>query len=74
VLSVLQLVNIIADGSSTNANVSLDLVVVAQCKGDLVNLVRQLTSWSQDQCLGGIKAKVNSLQCTDGEGGRLTCS
>mmetsp|Transcript_15060 Transcript_15060/g.26366 ORF Transcript_15060/g.26366 Transcript_15060/m.26366 type:complete len:205 (+) Transcript_15060:433-1047(+) len=54
VLSVLELVNVFADGGSANANVSLDLVVVTQCQGDLVDLTCQLTSWSQNQSLCGI--------------------
>ena len=38
----------------------------------LLNLLRQLTRWAENQGLGALQLDVNVLEARDGEGGRLT--
>jgi len=71
-LTILQAVQIVTDGGTTDASMAADLQVITEGEGDLLDLKGQLTGRGQDQGLGGAGTVVDLLESTNDEGGGLT--
>ncbi len=72
--AIVELVHVLPDGGTANAGMTLSAHVVAKSHDDLLDLLGQLPSGSQDQSLAGVDFGVNLLQDGNGEGGRFASS
>lgn len=64
--------HILADVGTTDAGVAFDAHKVTDGDHDLLDLLGQLTSGSEDQRLAGLQVGVDLLQSGDGEGSSLS--
>lgn len=69
--AILQGLHVVTNAGATNAGVALDVHKVADGNNDLLDLLGQLTSGSEDQSLAGLQVGVDLLQDRNGEGGGL---
>ena len=69
--AVLESLHVITNAGTTNAGVALNVHEVADGNNDLLDLLSQLTSGSQDEGLALLQLRVDLLQNRDGEGGGL---
>lgn len=69
--AVLESLHIIANAGSTNAGVAFYVHEVANSNNDLLNLLCQLTGWSEDKSLALVHGRVDLLEHGDGEGSGL---
>lgn len=69
--TLLESLHILADVGTTDTSVALDAHEVTNGDHDLLDLLGQLTSGSEDQRLAGLQVGVDLLQSGDGEGSSL---
>jgi hypothetical protein len=64
--------HVIPYAGASNAGMTLNVHEVANGDDNLLDLLSQFTSWSKDEGLALLDARVDLLQNTDGEGGGLS--
>ncbi len=69
--AILDGLDVITNGSTTNASMGVDVHEVANGDDDLLNLLSQLTGGSKDKSLALLQLGVDVLKDRDGEGGSL---
>jgi hypothetical protein len=69
--AILKGLHVIANAGTANASVALDVHEVADSDYDLLDLLSQLTSRSQDKSLALLDRGVNLLKNGNGESSRL---
>jgi len=69
-----ELGDVIADPGSSDASVALRVEVVSESNDDLLNLLGELTSGSEDESLAVGHAEIEALENSNGEGGSLSSS
>jgi len=72
--TALELGNVVSDASATNAGVAAGVEVVTKSNDDLLDLLSQLTSGSEDQSLSLEESEVELLEDANGESGSLSSS
>ena len=65
-------VHVIADSSTTNTSVALDVHEVTNGNNDLLDLLSQLTGRGDNEGLAGLQVVVDLLESGDGESGSLS--
>jgi hypothetical protein len=64
--------DVITDTGATDASVAFNFHEIANGYHDLLDLLSQLTSWSENEGLAGLEIRINLLQSRDGKGGSLS--
>jgi len=72
--TLLKLSHSLANRSSSDGGEALDVHVVSEGDENLLDLLSELTSGSEDESLGLLKGDVDRLKDGDGEGGGLSSS
>lgn len=72
-LPVFELADVLANGRTANAGVALHIHVVPKGKDDGLDLRRQFTSGTEDQCLRFTDSDIDGLEDGNGESGCLSC-
>mmetsp|Transcript_107464 Transcript_107464/g.321408 ORF Transcript_107464/g.321408 Transcript_107464/m.321408 type:complete len:292 (-) Transcript_107464:48-923(-) len=73
-LALAQLVNVVANGSTPDADMAPHSQVVAQRQSHLLDLARELACGRQDERLASLEVIVDPLQAAYGEGRGLACA
>jgi hypothetical protein len=70
--TLLKSLHIITNAGTTNAGMALDVHEITNGNNDLLDLLSQLTGWSEDQCLALLDVGVELLEDGDRESGSLS--
>lgn len=74
VRTLLKLLDIFTDVGTTDTRMALNVQIVSEGDDDLLDLLSQLASGCEDECLGAFDARIELLEDRNGESGSLAGS